>query len=110
MAMSAEARHDLILSLFGNGVGQAGISYIRLTIGASDMNSFVFSYDDMPRDKSDWKLKNFSLAQDLNDVVPVMKEILAVNPDIEILASPWSAPTWMKTNNEVQGGKLRKEC
>lgn len=110
MAMSAEARHDLILSLFGNGVGQAGISYIRLTIGASDMNSFVFSYDDMPRDKSDWKLKNFSLAQDLNDVVPVMKEILAVNPDIEILASPWSAPTWMKTNNEVQGGKLRKKC
>lgn len=110
MAMSAEARHDLILSLFGNGEGQAGISYIRLTVGASDMNSFVFSYDDMARGKSDWELKNFSLAQDLHDVVPVMKEILAVNPDIEILASPWSAPTWMKTNNEVQGGKLRKEC
>ena len=110
MAMSAEARHNLILSLFGKGEGQAGISYLRLTIGASDMNSFVFSYDDMARGKSDWELKNFSLAQDLNDVVPVMKEILAVNPDIEILASPWSAPTWMKTNNDVQGGKLREEC
>jgi glucosylceramidase len=110
MAMSSDARHDLILSLFGHGEGQAGISYIRLTVGASDMNSFVFSYDDMPRDMSDWDLKNFSLAQDMNDVVPVMREILAVNPDIEILASPWSAPTWMKTNNDVQGGKLRKEC
>lgn len=110
MGMSAEARHELILSLFGNGDGQAAISYIRLTVGASDMNSFVFSYDDMPRGKEDWDLKNFSLSQDLNDVVPVMKEILAVNPDIEILASPWSAPTWMKTNNDVQGGKLRKEC
>ena len=110
MAMSAEARHDLILSLFGNGEGQAGISYIRLTVGASDMNSYVFSYDDMARGKSDWELKNFSLAQDLHDVVPVMKEILDVNPGIEILASPWSAPTWMKTNNDVQGGKLRKEC
>ena len=110
MAMSSDARHDLILSLFGHGEGQAGISYIRLTVGASDMNSFVFSYDDMPRDMSDWDLKSFSLAQDMNDVVPVMREILAVNPDIEILASPWSAPTWMKTNNDVQGGKLRKEC
>ena len=110
MAMSAEARHNLILSLFGDGVGQAAISYIRLTIGASDMNSFVFSYDDMVQGKSDWDLKHFSLSQDLKDVVPVMKEILAVNPDIEILASPWSAPTWMKTNNDVQGGKLRKEC
>ena len=110
MAMSAEARHNLILSLFGKGEGQAGISYLRLTVGASDMNSFVFSYDDMARGKSDWELKNFSLAQDLNDVVPVMKEILAVNPDIEILASPWSAPTWMKTNNDVQGGKLREDC
>lgn len=110
MGMSAEARHELILSLFGNGEGQAGISYIRLTVGASDMNSFVFSYDDMPKGKTDWDLKHFSLSQDLNDVVPVMKEILEVNPDIEILASPWSAPTWMKTNNDIQGGKLRKEC
>lgn len=110
MAMSADARRNLILSLFGKDEGQARISYIRLTVGASDMNSFVFSYDDMPNGKSDWQLKHFSLAQDLNDVVPVMKEILAVNPDIEILASPWSAPAWMKTNNDVQGGKLRKEC
>lgn len=110
MAMSPEARHDLILKLFGHGEDQAGISYIRLTVGASDMNSFVFSYDDMPQGKSDWDLKHFSLSQDLNDVVPVMKEILAVNPDIEILASPWSAPTWMKTTDDVRGGKLRKEC
>lgn len=110
MAMNADARHELILSLFGSDEGQAGISYIRLTVGASDMNSFVFSYDDMPKGKTDWDLKHFSLSQDLNDVVPVMKEILAVNPDIEILASPWSAPTWMKTNNDVQGGKLMKEC
>lgn len=110
MAMSAEARHNLIRSLFGHDEGQAAISYIRLTIGASDMNSFVFSYDDLAPGKADWELKHFSLAQDLNDVVPIMKEILAFNPNIEILASPWSAPTWMKTNNNVQGGKLRKEC
>ncbi len=51
--MRAGARHNLILSLFGKGEGQAGISYLRLTVGASDMNSFVFSYDDIARGKSD---------------------------------------------------------
>lgn len=110
MKMSAESRRKLIEDLFGKGDGQGAFSYVRLTLGASDMNSFVFSYDDMPKGKSDWDLKHFSLAQDLKDVVPVMKEILAVNPAIEILASPWSAPAWMKTEFDVRGGKLRKEC
>lgn len=110
MKMSASARAELIRSLFGSGDDQGSFSYIRLTVGASDMNSFVFSYDDMPEGSSDWDLKHFSLSQDLNDVVPVMKEILAVNPGIEILASPWSAPAWMKTAFDVRGGKLRKEC
>jgi glucosylceramidase len=88
----------------------AGVSYLRLTIGASDLNSFVFSYNDLPEGGTDFELKKFSLAQDLNDVVPVMKEILAIRPGIRILASPWSAPKWMKTNNDFRGGALRKEC
>ena len=80
--MSPQARHELIEELFGKDEGQAGISCIRLSLGASDLNSFVCSYDDMPEGKEDWTLSQFSLAQDLNDVVPVMKQILAVNPDI----------------------------
>jgi len=55
-------------------------------------------------------LKHFDLAQDKKDVIPVMKQILAINPDIEIMASPWSAPAWMKTNNDVRNGHLKKEC
>ena len=86
------------------------MSYIRLSIGASDLNSFVYSYDDLEDGETDFDLKNFSLAQDLNDVVPVMKEILAINPEIKILGSPWSAPTWMKTNNDIRGGKLKEDC
>ena len=108
--MSPQARHELIEELFGKGEGQAGISCIRLSLGSSDLNSFVFSYDDMPEGKEDWTLSQFSLSQDLNDVVPVMKEILAVNPDIFIISSPWSAPTWMKESRDVRGGKLRREC
>ncbi len=109
MKMSAEARKAVLQELFDPQKG-IGVSCVRLTLGASDLNSFVFSYDDLPAGKEDFKLSRFSLAQDLNDVVPVMREILAINPHIQVLSSPWSAPAWMKTNADVRGGQLRKEC
>ncbi len=54
-------------------------------------------------------LSKFDLSQDKYDVIPVMKEILSINPDILILASPWSPPTWMKTNDKVKAGGLKEE-
>jgi glucosylceramidase len=108
--MSPSARAKLLQELFASNDKNIGISYIRLSIGASDLNSFVFSYSDLKESETDFELKRFSLAQDLNDVIPVMKEILSINPDIKILGSPWSAPIWMKTNNNVRGGALKKEC
>lgn len=110
MRMSPAKRSTLLQELFSDTGNNAGISYIRLSIGASDLNDFVFSYDDLPAGEEDFELKKFSLSRDLKDVVPVMKEILAINPAIKILGSPWSAPTWMKTNNNVRNGSLRKEC
>ena len=108
MKMSPAKRSILLHELFSED--GTGISYLRLSIGSSDLNEFVFSYDDLPDGETDFELKKFSLAQDINDVVPVMKEILAVSPDIKILGSPWSAPVWMKTNKNVKGGSLKKEC
>ena len=108
--MDAASREKLLRQLFTVDGNSAGVSYIRLSIGASDMNSFVFSYDDLPNGETDFELKKFNLSQDLKDVVPVMKEILAINPAIKILGSPWSAPTWMKTNNAAKKGFLKKEC
>ncbi|WP_418992998.1 glycoside hydrolase family 30 protein [Alistipes sp.] len=108
-AMSAPARRALLEELFDPERG-IGISCIRLTLGASDLNSFVFSYDDMPAGGEDFPLAHFSLAQDLRDVVPVMREILEIAPDIQVLSSPWSAPAWMKTNGDVRGGQLREAC
>jgi len=108
--MTPGARSNLLQELFGHNDKNIGISYIRLSIGASDLNSFVYSYSDLRGNETDFELKKFSLSQDKNDVIPVMKEILAINPDIKILGSPWSAPAWMKTNNNVHGGALKKEC
>jgi glucosylceramidase len=110
MKMSPAGRDRLLHELFSEDGKSAGISYLRISIGSSDLNEFVFSYDDLPEGETDFELKKFSLAQDLNDVIPVLKQILAINPGIKILGSPWSAPKWMKTNNNVRGGSLKKEC
>jgi len=110
MKMSPAQRSALLTELFATGGSSLGISYLRLSIGASDLNSFVFSYNDLPKGETDLPLARFSLAQDLKDVVPVMKEILAINPSIKVLGSPWSAPAWMKTNSDVKAGSLKPEC
>jgi len=107
--MSVPERKKLLSELFGNGPGQVGISYIRVSIGASDLNEYVFSYDDLKAGETDPRLKHFSLSQDEKDVVPVLKEILAISPRIKIMGSPWSAPVWMKSNQNVQGGRLKDE-
>jgi len=109
MKMSPAGRARILNEIFAGDDKNIGVSYLRLSIGASDLNSFVFSYNDLKKGETDPELRKFGLAQDLKDVVPVMKEILAINPDIKILGSPWSAPAWMKTNNDVRGGRLKPE-
>ena len=107
--MDAASRSALLKELFsteGNGIG---VSYLRLTVGASDMNDHVYSYDDLPAGETDVKMDKFSIEPDRADVLPVLKEILAIQPRIKILASPWSAPLWMKTNGVARGGVLKPE-
>jgi len=86
--MDAGSKAALLDELFGNGNNSIGISYLRVSIGASDLNASVFSYDDMPTGQTDLTLANFSLAQDTVDFIPVLKQILAINPNIKILGSP----------------------
>ncbi|TSJ35935.1 glucosylceramidase [Mucilaginibacter corticis] len=107
--MSAGERHKIIRELFGNGPNDVGISYLRLSIGSSDLNDHTFSYDDVPAGQTDLKLEKFTLKEDERDVIPVLKEILAVNPAIKILGSPWSPPLWMKSNHNIQGGRLQDQ-
>jgi len=104
--MIAGDKANLLNELFGNGVNSIGISYLRVSLGASDLSSTVFSYNDLPSGQTDPTLSRFSLSFDTVNVVPVLKQILAINPNIKILASPWSAPVWMKDNNNSIGGSL----
>lgn len=103
--LAAEQRAPLINELFTADSAGIGVSYLRISIGASDLDDHVFSYSETP----DKELKNFSLAEDQKNLIPVLKEILGVQPGIKIMGSPWSAPAWMKTNNLPKGGSLKKE-
>ena len=108
--MSNGARSELLKELFAADGNNIGISYLRISLGASDLSEKPYSFDDLSDGESDFDLKKFSIEPNRKDLIPVLKEILKINPDIKILASPWSAPTWMKTNNNFKGGSLRKEC
>lgn len=108
-ALPAADKSGLLNELFGTAANSIGVSYLRISVGASDLNSSVFSYDDMPTGQTDLTLTNFSLSKDTVDVVPLLKQILAINPNIKILASPWSAPVWMKDNGSTIGGGLQTQ-
>lgn len=107
--MDAPARNNLLHELFGNGSNAIGVSYLRISIGASDLSREVFSYDDMPAGQTDVSLNHFNLAQDTQHLIPVLQEIMAINPTIKILGSPWSAPVWMKDNGSSIGGRLQSQ-
>ncbi|MGI4738621.1 MAG: glycoside hydrolase family 30 protein [Janthinobacterium lividum] len=109
--MDAGSRAALIKELFATDSTSIGVSYLRVSIGASDLDAQPFTYDDSTQ--PDPTLANFSLAPDQTALIPVLKEILAVNPAIKILGSPWTAPPWMKqqadASNPYKGGSLQAQ-
>jgi glucosylceramidase len=107
--LSAAQKSSLLQELFGNNDNSIGVSYLRISIGASDLNAEVFSYDDMPAGQTDVNLTNFNLSKDSVDVIPLIKEILLINPNIKLLGSPWSPPVWMKDNGSSIGGSLQPQ-
>jgi len=108
-AMDPEPRRKLINELFVNNENSIGVSYLRISIGASDLSDRVFSYNDLGGGETDPEMKKFSLEPEKKDLIPVLRQILEINPDIKILGSPWSPPVWMKTNGKSKGGSLKPE-
>lgn len=109
MKMDPEKRAALLHELFDAAGSGIGVSYLRVSIGSSDMNDHAYSYDDLPAGQTDPTLARFSLTPDETTVIPVLKEILAIDPSMKILASPWSAPPWMKTTDAAKAGVLEPQ-
>ena len=99
----------LLKELFATDDNNIGVSYLRISVGASDLSDHVFTYNDLPAGQTDPTLNRFSLAEEQKDLIPVLKQILAINPNLKILGSPWTPPSWMKTNNNSKGGSLKPE-
>lgn len=102
-------KNSLLQELFGNADNSIGVSYLRISIGASDLSADVFTYDDLQTGNTDINLDSFSLSKDTVDLIPLLKQILTINPNIKILGSPWTPPVWMKDNNSSIGGSLQQQ-
>lgn len=103
--LAPAGRDALIRELFGRENGGLGFSFTRVTIGASDFSLDHYSLADAP----DPELRGFSTARMEEYVFPTVRQALAVNPDLKVMASPWSAPGWMKTTGSMIQGQLRPE-
>ncbi|UEG51627.1 glucosylceramidase [Mucilaginibacter daejeonensis] len=109
-SLPSAQKDTLIKELFATDASNIGVSYIRISLGASDLSAEPFTYDDLPAGQAtDMDLQKFSIDRERVDLIPILKKILAINPAIKILACPWSAPTWMKTNNSFKNGNLKPE-
>jgi glucosylceramidase len=101
--MDAAKRAALLKELFDPEDG-IGISYLRITIGSSDFSLSYYTYCDV-EDINSFRIPD----TDRRDLLPVLKEILAINPGIRIMATPWTPPVWMKTTGQWSGGSLKPE-
>ena len=88
-----------------------GLSFLRQPMGASDFAvKGNYSYDDMPPGKTDPTLAHFSIDHDRAYIIPLLRQARQLNPDLTVMASPWSPPGWMKTSDSMIGGTLRSDA
>lgn len=109
MQLAPERRDAVLRELFGREGDGIGLDFTRLTIGASDFSRRHYSLDDPPGGAPDPQLRHFSIAPNMDDVVPVVRQALAINPRLQVMASPWSAPAWMKDGDSLIKGRLRPD-
>ena len=107
--LTEAARDALMRELFGRD-GGLGLSFTRLTVGASDFSPTHYSFDDVPAGQTDFTLEHFSIDANRAAVLPTVKQALAINPALKVMASPWSPPGWMKTTGSLIKGTLRDDA
>ena len=107
-ALSASTRSTLMTNLFSPTAG-IGLDFLRNPLGASDLARYSYTFDDMPAGQTDPGLANFSISHDLADVLPLTKQAQQLNPGLKVMASPWTAPPWMKDNGAYSQGYLQSQ-
>ncbi|MER5689542.1 discoidin domain-containing protein [Streptomyces sp. NPDC002205] len=107
--LDSKQREAVMRDLFGRqGIG---LSFLRQPMGASDFAvNGNYSYDDMPAGQTDPTLTHFSIDHDRSYIIPVLKQARRLNPQLTVMASPWSPPGWMKTSDSMIGGTLKPDA
>ncbi|RIK88186.1 MAG: hypothetical protein DCC67_00870 [Planctomycetota bacterium] len=101
------AQRDKLMRQFFSPESGIGLNYLRVPMGASDFTaSGYYTYNDNPAGGSDAAQAQFSVAHDDAYIVPRLQQARQFNPALKLMASPWTAPAWMKTNNSLTGGSL----
>jgi glucosylceramidase len=100
---TTSGRNNAMTNLFTRNGGGIGLSFMRCPMGASDLARYIYSYDDLPNGQTDTNLSLFSIAHDQADIIPLIQQALQLNPQLEIMANPWSPPGWMKATNSMIG-------
>jgi glucosylceramidase len=107
--LNPAARDQAMRSLFDPSAG-IGVSALRQPIGSSDFTDEPhYTYDDMPAGQTDFALTHFSIAHDQAQILPLLRRAKSLNPQITVVATPWSAPAWMTTNDSLIGGRLKDD-
>ena len=101
----ASARNAALSDLFSRSGNGIGLSFMRNPIGATDIARSIYSFDDNGG-QPDPNLMNFSIAHDRADIIPIILQAKSLNPQMKIMANPWSPPGWMKTSGSMLGGSL----
>ena len=104
--MQADARKGLLEELFGHDGLQLSVG--RTCIGSSDYSRTAYTFDDSPA--PDPELKSFSIDHDRGYILPVLRDALAIRPELFLFSTPWSPPAWMKAGDSLCGGSMRKSC
>lgn len=102
--MQPNERRELLENIYSKD--KMGLSIARLCIASSDYSPELYSYDDIENDTA---LEHFSIERDRKYIIPIIKEILEINPDLYLFASPWSPPYWMKTGGKMCGGYMQNK-
>jgi glucosylceramidase len=102
-------KQKILQELFSTRGDGIKLALLRISIGASDLGHTSFTYDDLPQGQTDLDLNQFRIRAGDASVIPLLRDIVAINPAIKIIATPWSAPAWMKSNQNLVGGALRRD-
>src|SRR5258708_34989726 len=105
-ALTSTTRTQVMQKLF-DPVNGVGLDFLRTPMGAAALARYSYTFDDMPAGQTDPSLAHFSISHDLADVLPLTKQAQQLNPGLKVMASPWTAPPWMKDSGAYSQGWLQ---